>query len=80
MKSGPVLTEQRFKWYEPDSWRFGDAQVRLVPSAPSLKHFKAHSLIKAQSRGALQKALTQSCRFGMCSFAAVSLCALRLEP
>ena len=27
MKSGPVLIEKRFKWYEPDSWRFGDAQV-----------------------------------------------------
>jgi beta-1,3-galactosyltransferase 1/2/3/4/5/7/8 len=25
MKSGEVLTEARFKWYEPDHWRFGDA-------------------------------------------------------
>lgn len=24
MKSGPVLTDPKYKWYEPDSWRFGD--------------------------------------------------------
>lgn len=26
MKSGPVLTDRKFKWFEPDSWRFGDGQ------------------------------------------------------
>lgn len=26
MKSGPVLTDSKYKWYEPDSWRFGDGQ------------------------------------------------------
>ena len=35
MKSGPVLTEKRFKWYEPDSWRFGDAQVLSLSSSSS---------------------------------------------
>ena len=24
MKSGQVLTERRWKWYEPEYWRFGD--------------------------------------------------------
>lgn len=24
MKSGQVLTDQKYKWYEPESWRFGD--------------------------------------------------------
>ena len=32
MKSGPVLTEKRYKWYEPDAWRFGDAQVGIYAS------------------------------------------------
>jgi hypothetical protein len=27
MKSGPVLTDERYKWYEPGSWRFGEATV-----------------------------------------------------
>lgn len=26
MKSGPVLTDRKFKWFEPDAWRFGDGQ------------------------------------------------------
>lgn len=32
MKSGPVLTDPNMKWYEPQSWRFGDAtaEVRYV--------------------------------------------------
>ena len=25
MKSGQVLTDRRFKWFEPEGWRFGDA-------------------------------------------------------
>lgn len=25
MKSGEVLTDKRWKWYEPEHWRFGDA-------------------------------------------------------
>ena len=24
MKSGEVLTDKRWKWYEPEHWRFGD--------------------------------------------------------
>lgn len=24
MKSGQVLTDKRWKWYEPEHWRFGD--------------------------------------------------------
>ena len=24
MKSGQVLTDRRYKWYEPEYWRFGD--------------------------------------------------------
>ena len=24
MKSGQVLTDRRFKWFEPEFWRFGD--------------------------------------------------------
>lgn len=29
MKSGAVLTDKKFKWYEPDAWRFGDGAVRF---------------------------------------------------
>lgn len=25
MKSGQVLTDSKWKWYEPEHWRFGDA-------------------------------------------------------
>ena len=25
MKSGQVLTDRRYKWFEPEYWRFGDA-------------------------------------------------------
>lgn len=24
MKSGQVLTDRRYKWFEPEYWRFGD--------------------------------------------------------
>ena len=24
MKSGQVLTDRRYKWFEPENWRFGD--------------------------------------------------------
>lgn len=24
MKSGQVLTDKKYKWYEPEYWRFGD--------------------------------------------------------
>ena len=27
MKSGGVLTDRKYKWFEPDAWRFGDGQV-----------------------------------------------------
>ena len=29
MKSGAVLTDKKYKWYEPDAWRFGDGAVSL---------------------------------------------------
>ena len=28
MKSGEVLTDKRWKWYEPEHWRFGDPAGR----------------------------------------------------
>ena len=36
MKSGPVLTEKRYKWFEPDAWRFGDAQVATLLAQPCI--------------------------------------------
>ena len=35
MKSGAVLTDKKYKWYEPDAWRFGDGTVcpRVLPAA-----------------------------------------------
>ena len=27
MKSGQVLTDRRYKWFEPEYWRFGEAAV-----------------------------------------------------
>ncbi len=29
MKSGAVLTDKKFKWFEADAWRFGDGVVRF---------------------------------------------------
>lgn len=31
MKSGAVLTDKKYKWFEPDAWRFGDGTVRRRP-------------------------------------------------
>jgi hypothetical protein len=35
MKSGAVLTDKKYKWYEPDAWRFGDGAVRVSCPASS---------------------------------------------
>lgn len=34
MKSGAVLSDRKYKWFEPDSWRFGDGAVCPLPLLP----------------------------------------------
>lgn len=52
MKSGEVLTDKRWKWYEPEHWRFGD---------PAGKDGKINYLRHASGARAVRVAVGNEC-------------------